>query len=128
MSTTSPAPSQVRTMTMPGPKERKYSAKVRGMGAAGGAVVVISRLEGKLLAPPQAQRDVHGVAGWRQRPHATAGDVGRAGNGAGHRVDPFGAPLALGEIDTQRSWRSRVRRRRRLFRRSGRAFLPQVDG
>src|SRR5688572_1305079 len=37
MSTTSPAPSQVSTMTMPGPKERRYSPADRGTGASGGS-------------------------------------------------------------------------------------------
>src|SRR5712691_7491798 len=32
MSTTSPAPSQVRTMTMPGPNDRRYSRNVCGTG------------------------------------------------------------------------------------------------
>ena len=43
MSTTSPAPSQVRTMTMPGPNERRYSKNVRGTGAAADVAVVISQ-------------------------------------------------------------------------------------
>src|SRR5688572_28557933 len=35
MSTMSPAPSQVRTMTMPGPNERRYSPTERGTGGGG---------------------------------------------------------------------------------------------
>src|SRR6185436_12579528 len=38
MSTTSPAPSQVRTMTMPGPNERRYSRNVRGTGGPGAGI------------------------------------------------------------------------------------------
>src|SRR6185503_12544819 len=45
MSTTSPAPSQVRTMTMPGPNERRYSRNVRGTGGPGAGVgAAMSRL------------------------------------------------------------------------------------
>src|SRR5438045_1806611 len=37
ISTTSPAPSRVRTITMPGPNERRYSRKDRGTGGAAGS-------------------------------------------------------------------------------------------
>src|SRR5688500_6982297 len=83
MSTTSPAPSQVRTMTMPGPNERRYSPNVFGTGGAAGrcgSALIAPRIYLSLGAPtPWARIPPRSMATFTSRRQFLAAGAAAAG-------------------------------------------------